>query len=416
MQLYGILFAFLIFVNFFESYIPYFNYWDELFTIAIIFWLIFRCRKISAKDIILWMALIGIVLLGLLGNFIHPGIQENNSIIIRDILASTKFFIVTFALQNYHITFEKQKRLTKVAANISRITIIIMIIVAAIAYPFNTKFYIDDIRIFKPFQFIFSHPTFLVTACVLMMTVLIADSVARNKVFIICNCIIIFLAQRDKGYVALALAIIILVLGENKCARYLNSIVESSKKSIWRWRAIGILSIMVIAAYMIGREKINLYLGWGLTAARPALYIVGFRIASDFFPLGAGFGTFASTLSTRSYSRIYDMYHISGVLGLTREDFSYVGDVFWPYVYGQFGFVGLILYIQMIYCIVKRQLKNVMRSSDRLAVIYLWIYILVASTAEAYFTNATGVQSAIILSIFIGCNFNKRKECSNKIQ
>ena len=39
----------------------------------------------------------------------------------------------------------------------------------------------------------------------------------------------------------------------------------------------------------------------------------------------------------------------------------------------------------------------------------IWIYALFASTAEAYFTNATGVQMAIILKMYIK---NETKETS----
>lgn len=413
MMLYGLLFALIILVDFFESNVPYFNYWDEFLTIAIVIWQFFKCKRISVRSIKQWVLLIGIILLGLLGNFLHPGIQSNNITIYKDIMAATKFFIVIYALDERNVKNIKQIRITNNAAKISRVIIVCMLVVAVITYPLNTSLYTGEVRIIKSFQFIFSHPTFLVTSSVLMMTVLIADSVEKNKIYLICNCIILFLAQRDKGYVALLLSMVILLLGEKRCTIYLNNIVESSKKSVWRWRALILLSIMVILAYNIGKEKINLYLGWGLVAARPALYIVGLKIAFEFFPIGSGFGTFASTLSVRNYSAIYDKYKISGVLGLTREYYGFAGDVFWPYIYGQFGVVGFVIYIKIMFNVLKRQLKSSLRSSDRLAILYLWIYILVASTAEAYFTNATAVQSAIILSVYIGYN-NKRRDFNEK--
>ena len=52
---------------------------------------------------------------------------------------------------------------------------------------------------------------------------------------------------------------------------------------------------------------------------------------------------------------IYDMYGISNVNGLRAEKFNYMADVFWPYIYGQFGF-----WVSNIYCnsfqIFKRQM------------------------------------------------------------
>ena len=94
---------------------------------------------------------------------------------------------------------------------------------------------------------------------------------------------------------------------------------------------------------MLAKDKVAYYFSYGLTAARPALYLVGLRIVRDFFPIGSGFGTFASSLSGEYYSSLYGNYGISGVMGLTQTDYSYMADVFWPYIYGQLGVLGLSL-------------------------------------------------------------------------
>jgi hypothetical protein len=122
----------------------------------------------------------------------------------------------------------------------------------------------------------------------------------------------------------------------------------------------------------------------------------------DFFPLGSGFGTFASYLSGRYYSNIYDLYGISNVIGMTREKYNYISDVFWPYIYAQFGIFGLALYVKLIFSLFIRQFRSNITNGSRLAVAAVWVYALIASTSEAYFTNGTGVQMALFLSLIIG--------------
>lgn len=413
MFLYGILFVFLIFAQFFEENMPGLNYWDEIITILILLVGIFKClikKRIEVNIIKLWIPIKCFVALGLFGNILHPGIQYNNSIIFRDILASIKFLIVVYALRLIKIDSNRQKRITRLAANISKLIIVVTFVIAVITYPMNTYFYTGEIRLVKCFRFVFGHPTFFVSSYVILTGILIADNNKKNRVFIIFNCILLFLAQRDKGYIAILMALVIVFLGETKCTRYLDRIVKSSPKSIWRFRSIFIVIAMGIIAFLIGKEKIFLYFQWGMSAARPALYVVGVRIAFDYFPFGSGFGTFASTLSVRNYSNIYDIYNISKVLGLSREYSAFVGDVFWPYVYGQFGMVGFLLYLKMIYDIIKYQLTRALKSSERLALIFLWVYIIVASTAEAFFTNSTGIEVATIMGIFIGYNYERKED------
>ena len=142
---------------------------------------------------------------------------------------------------------------------------------------------------------------------------------------------------------------------------------------------------------------------------RIVLHVVGFKILMDFFPLGSGLGTFASHLSGKYYSNVYDMYGISNVIGMNREKYNFISDVFWPYIYGQFGIFGLLLYGKIILDLFFRQFRSGIADSSRIAMAAVWIYALIATTSEAYFTNTTGVQMALFLTMFIGYgNLNQK--------
>ena len=166
---------------------------------------------------------------------------------------------------------------------------------------------------------------------------------------------------------------------------------------------IGTVCIGLIG-FLIGKDKVQYYFSYGLSSARPALYITGIKIAIDFFPFGSGFGTFASSLSGKYYSNIYEQYGISNVDGLRRMKYAYMADAFWPYIYGQFGYIGLICYAKLLINLFKAHLRGLTNQDEAIAALILWVYALFSSTAETFFTNATAVQFALILSLFIGTN------------
>jgi hypothetical protein len=81
------------------------------------------------------------------------------------------------------------------------------------------------------------------------------------------------------------------------------------------------------------------------TSARSRLYSVGAEIASDDFPLGVGFGRFASYLSRIHYSPVYYQYKLSRVFGLSPTYPHFIDDTTWPSVIGETGYGGLACYV-----------------------------------------------------------------------
>ena len=159
--------------------------------------------------------------------------------------------------------------------------------------------------------------------------------------------------------------------------------------------------VLVIAAWLFARGRVNLFWQYGLSAARPALYMKGINIAQDMFPVGSGFASFASSLSGEYYSGVYARYGISAIIGLTKESFAYMADAFPPYIYGQFGFLGLALYILMIYRTIKYHMRLSVNYNALAAILVLWLYMIFASTAETVFTNATSVQFAMMIPLIL---------------
>jgi hypothetical protein len=116
-------------------------------------------------------------------------------------------------------------------------------------------------------------------------------------------------------------------------------------------RAVGVLLVgVVLVASAYGLEKnvltkqISTYAS-SETSARSRLYSTGEQIASEDFPLGVGFGRFASYPSRLYYSPVYYQYKLSRVYGLSRTYPDFIDDTSWPSVIGETGYGGFAIYI-----------------------------------------------------------------------
>lgn len=88
------------------------------------------------------------------------------------------------------------------------------------------------------------------------------------------------------------------------------------------------------------------------TTARARLYTTGDRIADDNFPLGVGFGRFASYPSSLYYSPVYQQYELNYDWGLSRKYPQFIDDTSWPSVIGETGYGGFLIYLAGIIFIV----------------------------------------------------------------
>ena len=413
--MYTALFLFLIFYNVLEGFVPMMNYWDELSAFLVVCWGAYdywRNPKIEKNELANWIFLAALVVIGALGNLFHPGLQESTVAIIKDVVALCKFPAIFFVLQRKVFSSEQQKETLTSIAKVSRWILVLTLFAVVIGRFVDLGFYTDDIRILPSCTFIFTNPTFFISSYVMIAAVLIAESINKNRTFLLLDCLLIFLAQRSKGYIFIAFLVIILILGEKWITKILNIFLGSDKEKVNPLRVIVAVIVLGLMFYVVGKPRLERFLALGLASARVALHVVGIRVLADYFPLGSGFGTFGSYLSGEYYSNIYALYGIDRVWGMSKDFYSFISDVFWPYIYGQFGLFGLLIYLKLIIGIFFRQFRSGIADSSRIAMVTVWIYALIASTSEAYFTNGTGVQMALILGLFIGYGNLNRKTVS----
>lgn len=407
--MYNLLFLFIVLIGAVDFRIPLGSYWDEAVVfIVILLWIykvLTKDDRISPYVFPCIGVILGLICLGLLGNVLHPGYQESVVAILKDILAFIKFPVVMILAPELIKPTEKDKKMIVKSA---KVLVVVAAFFAVVGYFVDIGMYITDwSRILKSFQFIYQHCTFFVSAYVMVLVALVNDSIRKNRGYILLCCGLLLITQRTKAYLVILLTLAIMIVGKEVVAK-LFSMRPKKVKIKGKYIAVALIAV-VLVIWFIGKDKIAYYFGYGLTAARPAMYIVGIYLLFDFFPIGSGFGTFASFLSGEYYSKIYYQYKLSTVLGMRPTEYNYMGDVFWPWIYGQLGIIGLIGYVYLIVVFFKVQLKRVCNSNQLMAFLLIWAYALFASTAEAYFTNSTAMQMALGLALFIGRDENVRE-------
>ncbi|HEY4778533.1 MAG TPA: hypothetical protein VIH47_02955 [Solirubrobacterales bacterium] len=146
----------------------------------------------------------------------------------------------------------------------------------------------------------------------------------------------IVLSLRLKGF--LSLAVVIAIVG-----------VAQGATSARRTVIVLLLgSLVIVGAYVFEKgvvEKQVTTYSSSESSPRSRLYRTGEKIAATNFPLGVGFGRYASYPSRTSYSPVYYQYRLNDVYGLSPEYPAFIDDTSWPSVMGETGYGGFACYL-----------------------------------------------------------------------
>ena len=381
------IFVFLLLENILERFIPILTYFDEAITAFCFFSLLkklFEKKQFEYNYRNVLICCVCVLSIGILSSIFFR-IQNNLFAILKDIIAFLKFFIVII----FAFEVEKTNRTRKECKNIlffSKVYSVILGCCALINQLFDVGMDSGYRGFVKTYMFLYSHSTFMVSVIVVLISVFIFDGIKKNRIFLFFCLISLFFSMRSKAFIYI-IGLFILILFKKNLYIQVKNIFYNKKL---RYVLICIMvSLTTLILFLTVRKVIN-YFCWGLNAARPALYIVGFRIMVDYFPLGTGFASFASSISGEYYSPLYYKYEISNTSGLIQsEGFPYIADTYWPYIIGEFGLFGSIAYLGALYNIFRLGF-NLIRRNDNLVIAYisLWIYLVESSFVEATFTNA----------------------------
>lgn len=380
------------------KFIPMFAYIDELFGavgVLALFYQIFRKGKLSVKkaDIEIFFSLFAFVCVGLLGNLIY-GYQPWKAV-LKDLYVNLKFFLSIVA--GYSIfTSGSCERKRDLLVNCAKTAVVILFALLVVDLIFHV-FRSPELRYgLRTVQLMYSHATYLAGIGMFLLAILTIFYKKENQIYIILCLCVTFFTLRGKSLAGTLLYPIIFYF----CA--------AARKKLRVWH---IILLGAVALFIAWDQFSYYYLELEGSSARSALTMTSFEILIDYFPIGTGFGTYASNVAAEFYSPVYSMYGLNVVHGLSEINTSFGSDTFWPIIIGQSGFIGLCFYVYMLYIIFRRVLK--IRNIDIYAYtagVFIFAYLMISSTSEPTFCNSMSIPLACVIGIIYAFEKNGNRQ------
>ena len=380
------LFYFMIFQNVLENYFNVFGILDEAMSAVIVIIAIINILSSRKKYVIcknnkkILVSVLALIIIGVIGNLktdyqtIIPALKDAVCV-FKGIIT---YVFIPLCLSNLKL----DEYLTIINNHLKIITgLVFLTVVGNLLFDIFPYY---EIRFgIKSQQIFFTHPTYLASFSVIII-ILLSVNLREHK--------------ENKKYIILMLLVLASTLRFKSIAfipiyMYLYYIVFIRQRKL-QLLDIGILCVLG-GAFAISQvmEYFN-NPDW----ARNVLTMNSLNIAKDNFPIGTGFGTYASWVSGESYSNIYYDYNISTTWGISPDFYEFIADTFWPMIIGQFGVLGLGIYIYILL----RIYKNIMNNDNLdyyFGQILTLLYLIILSMAEASFSGPIVVVYMALIAV-----------------
>ena len=325
------------------------DYLDELFILVLCLWAIliisFRKKKISNVVLVLFIgsfifSFIGIVSCYLNSKFIFSRVLVSNFLAI-------KFFIMIIAIIGLSLNNEIKKYIIEGLEFISKIVICVAIFNFFLPSLYQKIFTFAIVTrrfglvsVTSLFYHTGRYGWFMLFMAILYYAKYKKSNNSNDKKWMFICILFSLLSFRTK----VLISIIVIIIFEN----ILNGNIKIKQLCIT-------LLSLVIFGFIFKDILINTYQLYFTdesgVSARQALNDNGVQILKDYFPLGVGFGKYASWYARIYYSEYYYKYNMTRIHGLNPSNPVFGTDTFWPAIFGETGFLGSIVYIFMLYYI-----------------------------------------------------------------
>lgn len=368
-------------------HLPIFGYEDEFLMVIMFIYVIYillrnNC-KLSKYEIFSLILLIIYIVLGVISN-INSGLIPYN-LYILSIVMTIKGYLLYFEFRIIFQHLDINIEILKPICNILEIIMIILVLCLIGNYKLNFL-EVQDVRFgVETYKLGFSHPTELAFFSIISMSLILfynsfSNNNKNNNWVIFITFILVFFSGRSKAMAFIAIFII------------LFNFVKITKKFKIKYLII----IMPVAIY-IALPRIVSEL---LDGARGYLYTTSIKIATDYFPLGSGFGTFGSYISRINYSDLYFRYGLSNIWGLSPSMPLYISDTYWAMILGECGFIGFILIVLFLSFIFLQFLKFKISYKKKIIIVGLLLYTIIASIAEPIYSSNKCAALFVVLAFF----------------
>ena len=363
-----------IFVNHFELL----KYMDEIVTIIMFIYIIyvFGFKKVKIKDeirkiLILYLL---IILIGIISNF-FSNLQNNYIYILYDILTFSKIIITPIAF-SLMINKRNAEDIIKINCYFSKMFLIIGFVCSIVSLFVNIGMRGHEARYgINSFTFIFKYEhIYSMMVLYSLLMVKMNNKNKKNLLYIIISAIQMILTTKGPSIIwAISVFAMIFFMNNKK-------------------RKVSILLIVTLSCITIlfGRYQIETYLK-NENSPRMILYKYGFITAKKYFPLGSGFATYGSDMAAKHYSELYRKYGFDNMYGMSDDNIDFLKDCYWPMIMGQFGFIGLIIGVLILYNFYKIIIDNKMERFNKAIVFSVFFYTILHSLGSSTLTTSTAV-------------------------
>lgn len=385
-----IIFYLLLFQNPLSEWKVLFSYIDEglaLIGPVLYSYRVFDTRKIklSKSNMNIMAALMVFLIAGLSGNIMYS--YQPKSAVVQDVYTNMKFFMAILSGHEI-LLFCKLKHCRNVFLSQAKIASVGLFALLLCDLMFNVFTSTSTRYGIRVVQLFFEHPTYLASVMVMLVAIFTMFYEKKNILYLVFSLIIMFFTLRVKAIASVLIYALV----------YMFLIRQRKKLRIWH------IALLAAVAIVVAWEQIlYYYFDYGDSSARYIMTRIAFVIAKDYFPIGTGFGTYASNIAAEQYSPVYYMYGLSGIYGLTEGNMKFGSDTFWPIIIGQTGVIGTVFFVYVIYLLFKKMTET--RKIDIYVYscgIYIFVYLLISSTSEAAFCNAISIPLAIIIGFIFG--------------
>lgn len=372
------------------------KYTDEIVTIFFLIYIFFCLIKkritVSKRLFRIIICLLSIFVIGLFSTLIF-NIQDNVIAVLLDIISFFKLFICTIGL-NFLIKDIDGKILLKPMDRFAKLFLIVGFICSILSLFFNMGMRGQERFGIYGFNFLYRYAhiySMMILACCLI----VIHNTNKNNSFNI--------------YIVFAIIQMILTTKGPSIIWAACIIIFSYYFSKHRKISAGMIVILIFMSIILGKYQIDEYLS-KQNSPRYTLYKYGIETANRYFPLGSGFATYGSNMAGEYYSNLYVEYGFNDLYGMGEDDGGFLNDNYWPMVMGEFGWIGLILLLYIVFEFYEIIVNNDIKSKDRAMILSVLFYTLMHSLGSSTFSTSACVLLFMIIILIL----NTKKGDSNE--
>lgn len=363
-----------------------FKFWDESIVVLFLILLVikpFKKKYIKQQIVMVYAAFLVVGFTNTIVFHLQP-----TSAVLEDIVSFLKFpLAICFSYILFDLSFiEKYRRRIRKHVNFVVILWSVLLMINQIANIFPTV--TVAIPIFRGESLFYSHTTYFAAAIVYITCILFLLNfrIGTNKIIYGTLLILGLSTTRSKmyGWIIVILLLYYLLINNNKKIKIKYLVIFGA-----------------IGAYC-AKDKIIKYFITYKDAARGLLYSTSWKVFKDYFPLGSGYGTFATGASRKTYSLLYSQYGLSTIYGFSNNanEANYISDTFWPIIIAEFGIMGIVLFAAFLFMLyLKIQTlfkKNIFVYFSAMAAL---LYLIICSISESAFVNPVSVPLGFVIGI-----------------